>query len=166
MENKLSNAEFVNHSFYLDPCSEPFYGEDQAYICFPKRYATVSFYLESSDGLTALADAVREEAGYRPMYPTEKHPHECECDQNGWYDFYIGISAYDLSDPLDSCIDAIVVSDGEEDNEAHYVIDIPDEARELIYKRLDEQAREAYGMSCAELLAESEKEMLECCRYA
>ena len=162
MKNKLNNSAFVESSIYLDRNSEPLYGEDQAYISKPTRFATVSFYLESSDGLTALADAVREEAGFLPMLPTEKH--QADYDMDGWYDFYIGINGY-VYDRLDSCIDIYVVSEYADDNEAHYTLDIPDDAREMIFRRLDAQAKAAYGMSCEELLAEAEKEMMFC-QYA
>ena len=156
MNNKLSNPTFVKHNIYLDGNSEPWYDEDQAYISRPTRFPTVSFYVEASDGLTALADAIREAAGFLPMLPTETHP--ANYDMDGWYDFYIGINGF-TADHMDSCIDCYVVSDSAEDNEAHYVLDIPEEARALIYQRLDEQAMEVFGKSCEELLTEATEEM-------
>ncbi len=159
MENNLSNAEFVNRSIYVDRYSEVFYGADQVFIRYPARFATVTFCLESSDGLIELADAERVKAGYMPFIPTEQHPEEV-CDMEGWYDFYISIDNY-ADDHMESCIEAVVCNSYQDDNEQMYYIEIPDEARSLLFNRLDEQARECYGMSCLEMLEESNKEMVE-----
>jgi len=161
-ENKLNSAEFINGNIWLDPYAEYYYGHDESFICYPCRFATVSLYLQSSDGLTALADVLREEDGYLPMLPTEKHPDDYDMD--GWYDFYIGLNSY-TEDHLDSQIDCYVNSPYAEGDGAHYTIDIPYSAREALRKRLDEQVMECYGKTCEELVKESEAFMREDYEY-
>ena len=158
MENNLSNAEFIKRNIWLDCGSEPWYGDDQVYISYPCHFETVSFYLQSSDGLIALADREREAAGFLPMMPTEKHPEDY--DDDGWYDFYLEINGF-ADDHLGQCIEAIVCSDYAEDNGELYIIDIPNDARQLLYDRLDAQARAVFDMSCEEMLRESKEYLLE-----
>ena len=61
---KKMDADFVNHSIILDACSEPTYTSGQAFVCYPVVYPAVSFYLCQTDGLTRLADAIREEKAF------------------------------------------------------------------------------------------------------
>ena len=82
------------------------------------------------------------------------------CDNEGWYDFYIGLNGY-TENHMDSCIDFVVVNADSEDNEELYTIDLTLDEQNAIYARLDEQCRKYEGKSCVELLEEARKRMEE-----
>jgi acylphosphatase len=82
------------------------------------------------------------------------------CDNEGWYDFYVGINGF-ADNHMDSCIEFVVVNADSEDNEELYTIDLNGDEQAAVYARLDEQCRRYLGQSCEELLAEAKKRMEE-----
>jgi len=148
-------------------CSEGYwnFGSDQINVDFPCKFPTVSIALEETDTLDKAADAIRVELGYKPMFP----PHSGEldpdeCDDVGWYNFYVGLNGFDDL-IVDGCIEAIVQSERAEDNEQSYLIPLTEEERVEIYKVLDEQLKERFGTSCDQLLEEARLEMIELEEY-
>ena len=82
------------------------------------------------------------------------------CDQDGWYDYYLGLNEINGS-KVDSCIEAVVVSREAPDNEEVYTIYLNDQEQEAVFTCLDEQCRRYLGKGCDELLAEARKQMEE-----
>lgn len=80
------------------------------------------------------------------------------CDQDGWYDFYIGLNDWDKT-KVDTCIDAIVCNSNSVDEGECYTIDLTPDEQIALYNRLDEQCRKYLGKSCEDLLAEARKAM-------
>ena len=150
---------FVEDEVFIDFGAEIMYGEDQCNISFPCRFATVSFSLISTNGLSRIADRIRKELGFKPMHPMDEFTDET-CDLEGWYDFYVGINDY-AENKMDSCITFIVANSASEDNESMYNIDLTREDQDYVFARLDEQCRQYLGKGCPELLAEAVKEMEE-----
>ena len=150
---------FLKDELFIDFGSEIMYGEDQVYDTYPCRFATVGFQLMSTNGLCQIADRIRKDAGFVPLHPLDEYT-EDTCDQEGWYDFYIGLNDYD-DGRLDSCIDFVVVNSDSLDNEDKYSIDLDEYERLWIYASLDEQCRKYLGKGCAELLREAREKMEE-----
>ena len=146
----LNKSVFVSDEYLLD--------SDQAYNSYPCRFATVDLMLESSGFLCTLADRIRKNLGFKPLSAMDEYTDET-CDQQGWYDFYIGLNDYNES-KVDSCITFIVVNCESDDDERLYVIDLSFEEQKAMYLRLDKECRRKYGKSCKNLLEESRKEML------
>lgn len=144
----------------IDFGAEVIYGSDQADETYPVRFPTVQFALTATDKLSEIADRIRKELGYKPMHPMDGFTDET-CDNDGWYDFYIGLNGY-TSTPLDGCIVCIVCNSDSSDDGNEYTIHLDDNEREYILARLDEQCRKYLEKSCADLLAEAEREMNEC----
>ena len=150
---------FVKDSLYIDFGTEVMYGSDQVYVDYSCRFATVTFELMATEALVKIADRIRAKEGYAPMHPMEGWT-EDNCDQEGWYSFYIGLN--DLScTHLDSCIEFTVVNSLSPDNGELYTIDLNDYEQGLVYDQLDEQCRKYLGKPCAGLLAEAKKELEE-----
>ena len=82
------------------------------------------------------------------------------CDNDGWYDFYVGINGFS-ENRMDSSIAFYVVNADSPDNEAQYSIDLTAEEQAAIYTCLDEQCKIYLGKGCEELLAEVGKELEE-----
>lgn len=150
---------FVNEEIFIDFGSEIMYGDDQAYIDYPCRFPTVGFQLMATNGLVEIADRIRKEAGFRPMHPMDEYTDDT-CDNEGWYDFYVGLNGF-TDTHMDTCIDFYVVNSDSEDNEDHYTIDLTAEEQVTIYNRLDAQCRKYESKSCEELLAEAGERMRE-----
>ena len=109
-----------------------------------------------------VADRIRMEKGYFPMHPWDGRTDDVDCD--GWYDFYIGISKLPGDHQqcqLDSSISFVVVNSDSDDNEDMYNIDLTESEKEYVYEILNRQCRRYHGKDCAELLAESEKELMD-----
>lgn len=148
---------FVRDEVYVDFSSEVQYGDDQAYIDYPSRFPTVGFQLIATEGLSKIADRIRVNAGYKPMHAMDAYTDDT-CDNDGWYDFYVGLNGF--SDTrVDSSIDFVVVNADSEDNEQTYSIVLSLDEQHAIYDRLDEQCRKYLGKSCEELLADARKAM-------
>lgn len=147
----------IRDNVFIDFGAEIQYGSDQVYDSYPCRFATVSFQLMASTLLVQAADRMRVGRGYRPMHPVDGCT-DGMCDQEVWYDFYIGLNGWSET-KCDSFIQFVVVNTESPDNEEMYTIDLGVDEQAAIYNRLDEQCREYLGKGCADLLAESGKEM-------
>ena len=150
---------FVKDQIFIDFGAEIMYGEDQCYVDYPCRFATVGFQLMATNGLSEIADRIRKDAGFKPMHPMDEYTDDT-CDNEGWYDFYIGINSF-ADNHMDSCIEFYVVNADSEDNEQLYTIDLSPDEQTALYSRLNEQCRKYLDKGCEELLEESKKEMEE-----
>ena len=65
--------------------------------------------------------------------------------------FYVGLNDYTKT-KVDSCISVINLLTDE-----MYRIDLTEEEQKALYRRLDEEAKKVYGMSCENLLEEARK---------
>lgn len=149
----------LEDNVFIDFGSEVQLGSDQMDISYPLRFATVDFQLIDTALLSEIADRIRIKEDFRPMHPMDGYTDET-CDQNGWYDFYYGIS--DLpEDKANTCIEFIVVNSDSPDNEEVYTIDLADVERHAMYKRMDEQCRKYLGKGCDDLLAEARQKLEE-----
>ena len=100
------------------------------YVDYPCRFATVEFQLMATSGLSQIADRIRKDAGFRPMHPMDEYTDET-CDNEGFYDFYIGLNdAGEIK--VDSCIEFVVVNSDSPDNEEHYSIDLNESEQEAV----------------------------------
>lgn len=150
---------FVRDEIFVDFGSEIIYGSDQQNVNYPSRFPTVGFQLMATYGLSQIADRIRKDAGFKPMHPMDEFTDDT-CDNEGWYDFYVGING-SADNHMDGCIEFYVVNADSEDNESRYFIDLTAEEQSAIYARLDEQCRMYLGKSCEELLAEAGRELEE-----
>ena len=152
--------KFIADAIQLDSGAEVMYGSDQVYDTFPCRFPTVEFQLVATDALVEVADRIRMEKGYLPMHPRDGRTDEV--DNDGWYDFYVGISKLPGDHQqcqLDSSISFVVVNSDSDDNEDMYNIDLTESEKECVFDILNRQCRRYYGKDCAVLLAEAEAEM-------
>ena len=121
------SEDFINTEIFIDFDSELIYGEDQAYICCPKRFPTVRFQLKPTRGLVEIADGIRHKLGFKPMYPAQGcKSNDCnactdcnDIDCDGWYDFFISLNGLNESH-LDTCIAVVVAGSNSPDNEDMY----------------------------------------------
>lgn len=155
-----NNIRFPVDQILIDFNEEITYGEIQMDVHFPASFPTVIFSLRDTDALVSLADKIRTSGGGKPLYPMEGYPEE-SCDQNGWYNFYIGINDFPAP-PVDTSISAYVNSPDCEDDGDYYTTPIPEADMNALYQSLDAQCRKHLGKSCADLLAEARMEMEEC----
>lgn len=79
----LLEAVLKDHVF-IDFGAEIHYGDDQMYLDYPCRFATVGFELMATSLLSGIADRIRKDKGYRPMHPMDEYTDDT-CDQDGWY---------------------------------------------------------------------------------
>ena len=160
------SENFINTEIFIDFDSELIYGEDQAYICCPKRFPTVRFQLKPTRGLVEIADGIRHKLGFKPMYPAQGcKSSDCnactdcnDIDCDGWYDFFISLNGFNDSH-IDTCIAVVVAGSDSPDNEDMYTIDLTEDEQKLLYNRFDEQCRRNVNKSCEELLKEAEDMM-------
>ena len=150
---------FVIDNVYIDFGSEIMYGDDQACIDYPTRFPTVGFQLMATDGLSHIADRIRVDAGFKPMHAMDNYTDDT-CDNDGWYDFYVGLNGFSPNH-MDNCIEFVVVNSDSEDNEQTYTIDLSPDEQAALFDRLDKLCRESLGQTCDELLAEARKRMDE-----
>ena len=150
---------FVKDAVFVDFGSEIIYGSDQQNVNYPSVFPTVQFQLMATYGLSQIADRIRKDAGFKPMHPMDEFADDT-CDNEGWYDFYVGINGF-THNHMDSCIEFYVVNADSEDNESRYFIDLTAEEQAKVFDRLDEQCKTYLGKSCEELLAEAGKELEE-----
>lgn len=154
--------KFITDAIHLDAGAEVMYGNDQMYDSYPITFPTVEFQLMATDALTELADSIRLEKGYKPMYP--RNGRTDDVDNDGWYNFYIDISKLPGKNQdcrLDNSITFIVVNSDSDDNEDMYTIDLTESEQECIFEILNQQCRKYHGKDCMTLLAEAEKEMTD-----
>ena len=146
-------GERLRRAVYLDAMEDYQLGDDQACLNYPMRYPTVEFELVDTAEICEIVDTIRKGKGYRPVL-------EEGGDTSAWYTMYIGLNGY-TSSGLDTSILAIVVNSDSEDNEQPYYLDLSEDEQRAIFKLLDEQCREHYGKSCADLLEEARQAMEE-----
>ena len=160
------SEDFINTEIFIDFDSELIYGEDQAYICCPKRFPTVRFQLKPTRGLVEIADGIRHKLGFKPMYPKKgcesKDCNACtdcnDIDCDGWYDFFISLNGFNDSH-IDTCIAVVVAGSDSPDNEDMYTINLTEDEQKLLYNRFDEQCMRNIDKTCEELLKEAEDMM-------
>ena len=150
---------FAKDQVFIDFDAEVMYGDDQCYIDYPCRFPTVGFQLMATSGLTGIADRIRKDQGFRPMHPLDEYTDDT-CDNDGWYDFYVGLNGF-ADNHMDTCIEFVGVNSDSEDNAELYTIDLTSDEQAAIYSRLDEQCRKYLDKDCEELLAEARKRMEE-----
>ena len=150
---------FARDEIFIDPHAEPIFGDDQCFLCYPERFATVTFELQATNGLIQIADRIRKDLGFKPMHPMDEYDDD-SCDNEGWYDFYAGLNGH-TENHMDSCLEFVVVNADSEDNEEMYIIDLTAEEQKVVYGRLDEQCLMLLGRGCEELLAEAKRQMEE-----
>ena len=150
---------FVQDGIFIDFGYEIMFGDDQCYLDYPCRFPTVGFQLMATNGLVQIADRIRKDAGFKPMHPMDEYTDDT-CDNEGWYDFYVGLNGF-ADNHMDSCIEFVVVNADSEDNEELYTIDLTAEEQKAVYERLDEQCRRYEGKTCEELLKEAGERMRE-----
>ena len=121
---------FVRDEIFVDFGSDILYGSDQQFVNYPSRFPTVGFELIATSGLCQIADRMRKDAGFKPMHPMDEFTDET-CDNEGWYDFYVGINGF-THNHMDSCIEFYVVNADSEDNESRYFIDLTAEEQSVI----------------------------------
>ena len=146
-------GERLRRAVYLDAMEDYQLGDDQACLNYPMRYPTVEFELVDTIELCEIVDTIRKGKGYRPVL-------EEGGDTSAWYSMYLGLNGY-TSTGLDTSILAIVVNSDSEDNEQPYYLDLSEDEQRAIFKLLDEQCREHYGKSCADLLEDARQAMEE-----
>ncbi|MBR5372334.1 MAG: hypothetical protein IK130_08975 [Oscillospiraceae bacterium] len=154
--------KFIADAIQLDSGAEVIYGSDQINDTYPCRFATVEFQLMATDALVEVADRIRMEKGYLPMHPRDGRTDDV--DNDGFYDFYIGISRLPGENQLvklDSSISFVVVNSDSDDNEDMYTIDLTASEAEYVYEILNRQCRRYHGKDCETLMAEAEKELYE-----
>ena len=160
------SEDFINTEIFIDFDSELIYGEDQAYICCPKRFPTVRFQLKPTRGLVEIADGIRHKLGFKPMYPAQGcKSSDCnactdcnDIDCDGWYDFFISLNGFNDSH-IDTCIAVVVAGSDSPDNEDMYTINLTEDEQKLLYNRFDEQCMRNIDKTCEELLKEAEDMM-------
>ena len=150
---------FVRDQVFIDFAAEIMCGDDQCYLDYPCRFPTVGFELMATNGLVQIADRIRKDAGFKPMHALDEFTDDT-CDNEGWYDFYVGLNGF-ADNRMDTCIEFYVVNADSEDNEELYTIDLTTEEQTAVYARLDEQCRKYLGKSCEDLLKEAEERMRE-----
>ena len=153
---------FIRNAIQLDSGAEVMYGSDQVYDTYPCRFPTVEFMLSATDALVEVADRIRMEKGYLPMHPRDGRSDDV--DNDGWYDFYVGISRLPGDHQeckLDSSITFIVVNSDADDNEEMYGIELTADEQSVVLDILNRQCRKYLNKTCAELLNEAEEEMMD-----
>ena len=150
---------FAIDNVFIDFGSEIMYGDDQAYIDYPSRFPTVEFQIMATEGLAQIADRIRMDQGFAPMHAMDNYTDDT-CDNNGWYDFYVGLNGFSPNH-MDNCIEFVVVNSDSEDNEQTYTIDLSPYEQAILYDRLDMLCRESLGQTCEDLLVEAQKRMDE-----
>lgn len=148
---------FVKNSIFVDFGSSINYNYDQSYVYYPCVFPTVDFTLMDEKGLEQIADRIRKEAGFRPLYTMDEFTEET-CDKEAYYTFFVSLNGFTDSH-IDTCIEFAAFETDSSDCDYLYQIDLTEEEQALVYARLDEQFREHLGKSCEELLAESREAM-------
>ena len=152
---------FISDAIRIDFGGEILYGSDQVFDTHPVRFPTVEFILKATDVLVEIADRIRFDKGYPPVYPRADG---MNYDADGFYNFYIGISKLPGDGQAcraDKCISFVVVNSDSSDNEDMYDIELSESDQEIVLAALDKQCRRHLGKSCEELLAEAESAMQE-----
>lgn len=108
------------------------YWYDQVYDDFPCVFPTISYELCGTNGLVALADAIRKEHGVLPLFDDSG-----EYNDVCWYAFYIDLNGYNKKH-VDTCITVYVEpSDEIDDDFTSFAIDLSEEEQAHIYHCID-----------------------------
>lgn len=135
--------------------SDDYYGyTDQANISYPIRFPTVDFHLYDVPELNFIADYIRVEKGHAPFFTGDK------VNDEGRYSFYIGINGF-TDTHMNNCIEFIVESGGDDDEETIYEIDLTEEEQRDIFKIIDGECKSIWGKTALEILDETKKELIE-----
>ena len=146
--------EFIKHNIFLDPACEPSYDVER-YVeggNEVKNY-TANFALQSADGLIELGDRIRADLGYKPFYSFDGRP-ETELDEDGWYNFYIGLSERNRF-YVDDFIEIVVESDLAPDDGHSYKYYLNERQQETIARVINEQLWEYQDSSIMQVLREA-----------
>lgn len=152
--------KFITDAIHLDAGAEVVYGSDEIFDTYPCRFPTVELQLMATDALVEVADRIRLEKGFKPMHPRDGRTDDV--DNDGWYDFYVGISKLPGEHQeclLDNCITFIVMNSDSDDDEEIYSIDLTADEQSAILEILNVQCRRYHGKDIPAMLAESEMEM-------
>ena len=153
---------FIRKAVQLDDSAEVKYGTDEMYDTCPCQIPTVEFQLVDTEALIEVADRIRMDKGFLPMHPRDGRTDDV--DNNGWYDFSIGICRLPGDNQpcqLDSSITFIVVNSDFCDNDEMYGIELTADEQAAVFDVLNSQCRKYLNKTCEKLLAESEKEMTD-----
>ena len=145
---------FFRENISLSPQHEIFYGTGEAYVSYPCRFATADFELCAGYGLELIVDRMRKDLGFKPLEPIDG---DDDC-AHGEYVFYVGLNDYTK---IDNCISAFLLGSDSPDNETIYPIDLTEEEQDALYRRLDEEARRAYGMSCEDIMVKARQFVID-----
>ena len=149
--------QIIRDHIFVDFGCEVLYGDDQVYLDYPIRFATVGFQLMSTSLLSGIVDRIRKDQGFTPLHPIDEYTDEM-CDGDAFYDFFIDLN--DCSQTkAGTCIEAAVCNSHSADEGELYAIDLTTDEQTALYNRLDEQCRQYLGKGCKELLAEARKAM-------
>lgn len=114
---------------------------------------TVYFVLRSTDILNNIADSIRKELGFLPMFERSG-----EYDEYGWYDFGVRINWNSMT-KVEVHIRFDVESPIADDNWDRYEIPLTEAEQWEIFALLNNQCITGYGKSCDEFLVEARQEM-------
>lgn len=146
--------EFIKNNIFLDPACEPCY--DVEYVSeggSEKKYDTANFALQSTDNLIELADRIRADLGHKPFYHWDGMQ-ETELDEDGWYNFYIGLSEKNKY-YVDDFIEIVVESDIADDDGHSYKYYLSEHQRETTARVINEQLWEYQESSIMQVLREA-----------
>lgn len=154
LSKEVFTSEFIKNNVFLDPACEACYDEDCAIENGKeKKYATANFALQSTDSLIELADRIRANLGYRPFYHWDGMQ-ETELDEDGWYDFYIGLSEKNKY-YVDDFIEIVVESDIADDDGHSYKYYLNEHQQETTARVINEQLWEYQESSIMQVLREA-----------
>jgi hypothetical protein len=120
-------------------------GYEEEYVCVPKVYATVTFFLADTYALCDIADSV--------------YDGDIEHDDR-YYDFYVTVYEWNGEYKLGNCIE-YEVNDGYSDDSTTYYIDLTDEEKVTVLKALEDDCIRYFKQSLAEFVTEARAELNE-----
>lgn len=140
--------KWVEENIRIDKNTLPEYGSDQMYVNYPKRFAVVTYGLESTDGLVQEAEEARIAEGPDPDLEDEE---EVDDSERGAEDYEFELSVADIDGGRTDS--SITVYDSV--SESVRSIDMTEAQQAAAYDRLSDQSKEIYGQDCRQLLDES-----------
>lgn len=116
-------------AIFLESGYDPIRSTGEVFVTYPCVFNTLTFRLSATPLLVVLSDIISG-------------------GEHSSYDFYITVNDYCR---IENCIVAVAWDTDEE-----ILIELDEEERENLYRRLDELCRERYGKSCEEMLKTSQ----------
>lgn len=157
----MLKIEINARNIWIDPAEDWIFGSDQANVNFPCTFPTVTIILSDTLALIKAVDAMRMEAGHKPMFPVNGNTDDAESyDIYGWYDFQVGLNGF-TDTMVDNRIEALVRSEEADDDEQYWYIPLTEAEQIAVYKELDKQLKERFETSCDKLLEEARLEMVD-----